>query len=245
MSDLTLNLSDKARALLPKHVAIIMDGNGRWAKQRGLPRIEGHRQGIDSVRTIVEACGQLHIPWLTLYAFSMENWIRPKDEVTMLMQYLAYFLKQETPKLMKNNVRLRTIGRLDLLPQSAQDQLAISINTLNNNTGLTLVLALSYSSREEIISTVRKISQRVQSGEISPVDIDETLINNTLYTHAIPDPDILIRTSGEMRISNFLLWQISYTELYITHTLWPDFREPQLCEALEEYARRNRRFGGI
>lgn len=245
MSDLALNLSDTARAHLPKHVAIIMDGNGRWAKQRGLPRIEGHRNGIDSVRTVVEACGQLHIPWLTLYAFSMENWIRPKDEVAMLMEYLAYFLKQETPKLMKNNIRLRAIGRIDLLPQSAQDQLAISIKTLNNNTGLTLVLALSYSSREEIVSTVRKISQRVQTGEITPNDIDEALINDNLYTHEMPDPDILIRTSGEMRVSNFLLWQISYTEIYITHTLWPDFRETQFCEAMEEYARRNRRFGGI
>ena len=238
-------LSEKAKTHLPKHIAIIMDGNGRWAQKRGLPRVEGHRNGIESVRTVVELCGELHINYLTLYAFSMENWIRPKDEVNMLMKYLAWFLKKETPDLQKNNVRLRAIGRLDLLPQEAQEQLALSIETLKNNTGLTLILALSYSSREEITHTVRNLARQVQAGQLDPEQIDEKLLSNSLYTKEYPDPDILIRTSGEMRISNFLLWQISYAELYVTPTLWPDFKEEDLCNALEEFARRNRRFGDV
>ena len=230
---------------IPQSVAIIMDGNGRWAQKRGLPRVEGHRNGIESVRTVVELCGELHINYLTLYAFSMENWIRPKDEVNMLMKYLAWFLKKETPDLQKNNVRLRAIGRLDLLPQEAQEQLALSIETLKNNTGLTLILALSYSSREEITHTVRNLARQVQAGQLDPEQIDEKLLSNSLYTKEYPDPDILIRTSGEMRISNFLLWQISYAELYVTPTLWPDFKEEDLCNALEEFAKRNRRFGDV
>ena len=238
-------LSEKAKTHLPKHIAIIMDGNGRWAQKRGLPRIEGHRNGIESVRTVVELCGKLHISYLTLYAFSMENWIRPKDEVNMLMKYLAWFLKKETPGLQKNNVCLRAIGRLELLPQEAQEQLALSIETLKNNTGLTLILALSYSSREEITHTVRNLARQVQEGQLDPEQIDEKLLSNSLYTKEYPDPDILIRTSGEMRISNFLLWQISYAELYVTPTLWPDFKEEDLCNALEEFAKRNRRFGDI
>jgi len=238
-------LSEKAKTHLPKHIAIIMDGNGRWAQKRGLPRVEGHRNGIESVRTVVELCGKLHISYLTLYAFSMENWIRPKDEVNMLMKYLAWFLKKETPGLQKNNVRLRAIGRLDLLPQEAQEQLALSIETLKNNTGLTLILALSYSSREEITHTVRDLARQVQAGQLVPEQIDEKLLSNSLYTKEYPDPDILIRTSGEMRISNFLLWQISYAELYVTPTLWPDFKEEDLCNALEEFAKRNRRFGDV
>ena len=238
-------LSEKAKTRLPKHIAIIMDGNGRWAQKRGLPRVEGHRNGIESVRTVVELCGKLHVSYLTLYAFSMENWIRPKDEVNMLMKYLAWFLKKETPGLQKNNVRLRAIGRLDLLPQEAQEQLALSIETLKNNTGLTLILALSYSSREEITHTVRNLARQVQEGQLDPEQIDEKLLSNSLYTKEYPDPDILIRTSGEMRISNFLLWQISYAELYVTPTLWPDFKEEDLCNALEEFAKRNRRFGDI
>ena len=238
-------LSEKAKTHLPKHIAIIMDGNGRWAQKRGLPRVEGHRNGIESVRTVVELCGELHINYLTLYAFSMENWIRPKDEVNMLMKYLAWFLKKETPDLQKNNVRLRAIGRLDLLPQEAQEQLARSIETLKNNTGLTLILALSYSSREEITHTVRNLARQVQAGQLDPEQIDEKLLSNSLYTKEYPDPDILIRTSGEMRISNFLLWQISYAELYVTPTLWPDFKEEDLCNALEEFAKRNRRFGDV
>ena len=238
-------LSEKAKTHLPKHIAIIMDGIGRWAQKRGLPRVEGHRNGIESVRIVVELCGKLHISYLTLYAFSMENWIRPKDEVNMLMKYLAWFLKKETPGLQKNNVRLRAIGRLDLLPQEAQEQLALSIETLKNNTGLTLILALSYSSREEITHTVRNLARQVHAGQLDPEQIDEKLLSNSLYTKEYPDPDILIRTSGEMRISNFLLWQISYAELYVTPTLWPDFKEEDLCNALEEFAKRNRRFGDI
>ena len=238
-------LSEKAKTHLPKHIAIIMDGNGRWAQKRGLPRVEGHRNGIESVRTVVELCGKLHISYLTLYAFSMENWIRPKDEVNMLMKYLAWFLKKETPGLQKNNVCLRAIGRLDLLPQEAQEQLALSIETLKNNTGLTLILALSYSSREEITHTVRDLARQVQARQLDPEQIDEKLLSNSLYTKEYPDPDILIRTSGEMRISNFLLWQISYAELYVTPTLWPDFKEEDLCNALEEFAKRNRRFGDV
>ena len=238
-------LSEKAKTHLPKHIAIIMDGNGRWAQKRGLPRVEGHRNGIESVRTVVELCGELHINYLTLYAFSMENWIRPKDEVNMLMKYLAWFLKKETPDLQKNNVRLRAIGRLDLLPQEAQEQLALSLETLKNHTGLTLILALSYSSREEITHTVRNLARQVQAGQLDPEQIDEKLLSNSLYTKEYPDPDILIRTSGEMRISNFLLWQISYAELYVTPTLWPDFKEEDLCNALEEFAKRNRRFGDV
>lgn len=238
-------LSENAKTHLPKHIAIIMDGNGRWAQKRGLPRVEGHRNGIESVRTVVELCGKLHISYLTLYAFSMENWIRPKDEVNMLMKYLAWFLKKETPELQKNNVRLRAIGRLDLLPQEAQEQLALSIETLKNNTGLTLILALSYSSREEITHTVRNLARQVHAGQLDPEQIDEKLLSNSLYTKEYPDPDILIRTSGEMRISNFLLWQISYAELYVTPTLWPDFKEEDLCNALEEFAKRNRRFGDV
>lgn len=239
------SLSEEAKANLPKHVAVIMDGNGRWAKQRGLPRIEGHRNGIESVRAIVEETGKLGIPYLTLYAFSLENWIRPKDEVAMLMQYLGIFLKKETPGLMKNNVRLYAIGNLKLLPKDVQTQLTQSIKELSQNTGLTLILALSYGSRQEILHAVQEIAQQVQKGELYPENIDEKCFQSHLYTHQFPDPDILIRTSGEMRISNFLLWQISYSELYITPTLWPDFRTEHLHLALEEYARRNRRFGGV
>ena len=245
MSDKPLNLSDKAKASLPRHVAIIMDGNGRWAKQRGLSRVEGHRNGVDSVRSVVTACGNLQIPFLTLYAFSMENWVRPEDEASTLMKYLVHFLQRETPELMEKNVRLKTISRTDLLPADAQAQLAQTIETTQNNTGLTLILALSYSSREEITSTMRSLAAQVQAGKLAPEAIDEKLISESLYTGDYPDPDILIRTSGEMRVSNFLLWQISYSELYVTQTLWPDFREEQFCEALEEYARRDRRFGKV
>lgn len=245
MSEKPLNLSDKAKASLPRHVAVIMDGNGRWAKQRGLSRVEGHRNGVDSVRSVVTACGRLQIPFLTLYAFSMENWVRPEDEVSTLMKYLVHFLQSETPDLMKKNIRLKTIGRIDLLPADAQAQLAQTIETTQNNTGLTLILALSYSSREEITSTMRSLAAQVQAGKLAPEAIDEKLISKSLYSGDYPDPDILIRTSGEMRVSNFLLWQISYAEIYVTQTFWPDFREEQFCEALEEYARRDRRFGKV
>ena len=228
---------------IPRHIAIIMDGNGRWAKQRGKPRIDGHRAGAESVRAIVRACGELGIEYLTVYAFSSENWSRPKMEVTALMHLLEFYLKQEIPELDKNNVRLAAIGRLHELPGSAQKQLAKSIAALSKNTGLTLVLALSYGGRAEIVDAVRSIAREIKAGRLDVADIDETMIARNLYTSAIPDPDLLIRTSGEMRVSNFLLWQISYAEIYVTETLWPDFRKPELVKAIEDYGRRHRRFG--
>jgi undecaprenyl diphosphate synthase len=241
----TVHFSPEARASLPQHVAIIMDGNGRWAKQRSLPRIEGHRQGAESARTIIRTAGELGIKYLTLYAFSAENWNRPKDEVDALMKYLIHYLKTETPELNKNNVRLEVIGQIYRLPENVQEHLKKSIATLSQNNGLTLVMALSYGSRIEIVDAVRRIAEKVKRGKLDPADITEQVFAQHLYTRNIPDPDLLIRTSGEMRVSNFLLWQISYAELVITPTLWPDFRKPQFFDALEEYARRHRRFGGV
>ena len=228
---------------LPHHIAIIMDGNGRWAHERGLPRVEGHRRGAESVRQVVRACGELGVEYLTLYAFSIENWNRPKAEVSALMRLLEFYLKQEIPELNKNNVRLAAIGRIHELPQSAQRQLEKSMDVLKKNTGLTLVLALSYGGRAEIVDAMRSIAREVKAGRLDVADVDEKVISRHLYTRAIPDPDLLIRTSGEMRVSNFLLWQISYAEMYVTETLWPDFRKPQLLEALEDYSKRHRRFG--
>ena len=239
------HLSADAKASLPKHAAIIMDGNGRWAKQRGLPRIEGHRQGAESARTIIRTAGELGIKYLTLYAFSVENWNRPKDEVDALMKYLIHYLKTETPELNKNNVRLEVIGQIWRLPENVQEHLKKSIQTLSRNNGLTLIMALSYGSRTEIVDAVRRIAEEAKKGKLEPADITETVVSQHLWTRNFPDPDVLIRTSGEMRVSNFLLWQISYSELVITPTLWPDFRKPQLFAALEEYARRHRRFGGV
>ena len=241
----TPHLSPDAKASLPKHVAIIMDGNGRWAKQRGLPRIEGHRQGAESARIIIRTSGELGIKYLTLYAFSAENWNRPKDEVDALMKYLVHYLKRETPELNRSNVRLEAIGQIYRLPENVQEQLQKSIDTLAKNNGLTLVLALSYGGRTEIVDAVRGIAKKVKSRELDPADITEQVFAQHLYTRGYPDPDLLIRTSGEMRVSNFLLWQISYAELVITPTLWPDFRKPQFFAALEEYHRRHRRFGGL
>ncbi len=238
-------LSAPAKASLPTHIAIIMDGNGRWAKARHLPRVEGHRNGVESVRACVRACGELGIKYLTLYAFSVENWNRPKDEVDTLMKYLARFLKNEIGELNRNNVRLDTIGQIHRLPEFVQDQLAKTQAALARNNGLTLVLALSYGARVELVEAVRAIAAKAKEGTIDPAEITEQVISQHLYTRHLPDPDLLIRTSGEMRLSNFLLWQISYTELVVTPTLWPDFRRPHLCEAIEEYARRHRRFGGI
>jgi undecaprenyl diphosphate synthase len=245
MSSATSHLSVEAKASLPKHVAVIMDGNGRWAKQHGLPRVEGHRRGADSAREIIRTAGELGIKYLTLYAFSAENWNRPKDEVGALMKYLIHYLKTETPELNKNNVRLEVIGQIYRLPENVQEHLKKSMATLSKNNGLTLVMALSYSSRIEIVAAVRSIAEKAKQGKLDPADINEQVISQHLWTRNIPDPDVLIRTSGEMRVSNFLLWQISYAELVITPTLWPDFRKPQFYEALEEYARRHRRFGGI
>ncbi|HEX7577645.1 MAG TPA: polyprenyl diphosphate synthase, partial [Verrucomicrobiae bacterium] len=208
-------------------------------------RVEGHRRGADSAREIIRTAGELGIKYLTLYAFSAENWNRPKDEVDALMKYLIHYLKTETPELNKNNVHLEVIGQIYRLPENVQEHLKKSIATLSKNNGLTLVMALSYGSRIEIVDAVRRISEEVKRGKLDPADINENVISDHLWTRNIPDPDLLIRTSGEMRVSNFLLWQISYAELVITPTLWPDFRKPQFFAALEEYARRNRRFGGI
>jgi undecaprenyl diphosphate synthase len=239
------HLSPEAKANLPQHVAIIMDGNGRWAKQRHLPRIEGHRAGAESARIIIRTSGELGIKYLTLYAFSAENWNRPKDEVDALMKYLIHYLKTETPELNKNNVRLEVIGQIYRLPENVQEHLKKSIATLSRNNGLTLVMALSYGSRIEIVDAVRNIAEKAKQGKLDPADINEQVISQHLWTRNVPDPDLLIRTSGEMRVSNFLLWQISYTELVVTQTLWPDFRKPQFFAALEEYTRRHRRFGGL
>jgi undecaprenyl diphosphate synthase len=245
MSSHTPQLSPEAKASLPRHVAIIMDGNGRWAKQRGLPRIEGHRQGAESARAIIRTAGELGIKYLTLYAFSLENWNRPKEEVDALMKYLVHYLKTETPELNKNNVKLEVIGHIYRLPENVQDQLKRSIAALSKNNGLTLIMALSYGGRTEIVDAVRAIAGKVQHGALDPADINDQVVSQHLYTRNWPDPDVLIRTSGEMRVSNFLLWQISYAELVITPTLWPDFRKPQFYAALEEYTRRHRRFGGV
>ncbi|HEY9510724.1 MAG TPA: isoprenyl transferase [Verrucomicrobiae bacterium] len=239
------HLSPEAKASVPQHVAVIMDGNGRWARQRHLPRIEGHRQGAESARVIIRTAGELGIKYLTLYAFSAENWNRPKDEVDSLMKYLIHYLKSETPDLNKSNVRLEAIGQIHRLPENVQEQLRKSIATLSKNNGLTLVLALSYGGRAEIVDAVRSLATKVKAGELDPEDITEKVFAQHLYTRSWPDPDLLIRSSGEMRISNFLLWQISYTELVVTQTLWPDFRKTQFYAALEEYTRRHRRFGGL
>jgi len=241
----TAHLSAEAKASLPRHVAIIMDGNGRWAKERTLPRIEGHRAGAESARTIIRVAGEVGIKYLTLYAFSVENWNRPKDEVDALMKYLIHYLKTETPELNKNNVRLEVIGQIYRLPEAVQEHLRKSIATLSKNNGLTLIMALSYGGRTEIVDAVRSIAAKAKAGSLDPADITEQVFAQHLYTRNVPDPDLLIRTSGEMRVSNFLLWQISYAELYITPTLWPDFRKPQFFAALEDYHRRHRRFGGL
>jgi undecaprenyl diphosphate synthase len=245
MSSHPPQLSESARAVLPTHVAVIMDGNGRWAKERRLPRIEGHRNGVDSVRAVVRAAGELGINYLTLYAFSSENWNRPKDEVDMLMKYLARFLKNEIAELNRSNVRLEAIGQIYRLPEFCQEQLAKTRAALAKNNGLTLVLALSYGGRQEIVEAVRSIAEKVRHGVLDPAEINEQAITQHLNTHNWPDPDLLVRTSGEMRVSNFMLWQNSYSELVVTPTLWPDFRRGQFLEALEEYARRHRRFGGL
>ena len=238
-------LSVEALASLPRHVAIIMDGNGRWAKQRGLPRVEGHRVGAESVRAIIRTAGELGIKYLTLYAFSVENWNRPKDEVDALMKYLAHYMKTEFAELNRSNVRLEVIGQIHRLPEFVQKQLRKTQEGLFRNNGLTLIMALSYGGRTELVDAMRGIAAKVKRGELEPGDITEKVISDHLWTRNVPDPDLLIRTSGEMRVSNFLLWQISYAELVITPTLWPDFKKPQFFAALEEYAKRHRRFGGI
>jgi undecaprenyl diphosphate synthase len=228
---------------LPRHLAIIMDGNGRWAKQQGFIRVFGHENGAKSVKQTIKTCGTLGIEFLTLYTFSTENWNRPKLEVQALMKILINSLRKELVNMAENNIRLNAIGNLDRLPKSAQKELIDAIEKTKNNTGLTLTLALSYGSREELVSAVKAISDKVKNNIISIDTIDDSIINEHLYTQNLPDVDLLIRTSGERRISNFLLWQIAYAELYFTDVLWPDFKEQDLYEAIISYQKRERRFG--
>ena len=228
---------------LPQHLAIIMDGNGRWAKKQGMLRVFGHENGTKSVRSTVEVCARLGIPYLTLYAFSTENWNRPKLEVDALMKLLASSLEAELPTLMKYGIRLKSIGTLDRLPEKARKKIQEVILSTKDNDRMTLTLALSYGAREELISTIKALASNVKNNIISESDIDEEMINNHLYTKDMPDVDLLIRTSGEQRISNFLLWQIAYAELYFTEVLWPDFSAEELQKALLSYQQRERRFG--
>jgi len=230
---------------IPQHIAIIMDGNGRWAREKGLPRREGHRAGADSVREVVEACKKHGVKFLTLYAFSSENWKRPKAEIRALMALLKEFLRVKTPEMKSQGVRLHAIGRLEDLPSDCQKELSSAIEQTSSNSDLDLVLALSYGSREEIVDAAKQLAREAASGTLNPEDIDNDLMSQKLYTSKIPDPDLLIRTSGERRISNFLLWQISYAEIVISKKFWPDFREPDLKDAIAEYTLRNRRFGSI
>jgi undecaprenyl diphosphate synthase len=232
-------------AKLPSHIAIIMDGNGRWAKKRLLYRIKGHEKGVETVRTVVRACREIRIPHLTLYAFSTENWQRPKNEVNALMSLLVKFLKSEKKEMMDNNIRLNAIGQLERLHKDVQQELEKTTLLTRNNSGLQLNLALSYGGRWEILQMVRRIAQKVNNNLIDADLITSETISEHLCTNSIPDPDLLIRTSGEMRISNFLLWQIAYTEIYVTDTLWPDFTEDELFSIIKTYQQRERRFGGV
>ena len=228
---------------IPKHIAIIMDGNGRWAKKRNLPRVAGHKEGVESVRYIVEACAYLGVDVLTLYTFSTENWKRPKDEVSTLMRLIVKSLQNETDELNKNNIRLTTIGDLNSLPDIVKKELHQAIEKTKNNTRLTLNLALSYSGRWELLEAVKTIIREFDEGKVNICDINEKLISEHLTTKAFPDPDLMIRSGGEYRISNFLLWQLAYAELYVSNVLWPDFRTRELYEAVKDFQSRERRFG--
>ncbi|WP_027078302.1 isoprenyl transferase [Maribacter antarcticus] len=228
---------------LPSHLAIIMDGNGRWAKEQGKHRVFGHENGVKTVKNTVENCAKVGIKYLTLYTFSTENWNRPKIEIETLMRLLVSSLRKELKNFNKNNIRLNTIGNISALPSKANRELKEVMDKTRSNTGMTLTLALSYGSREELQSAVKAIAIKVKNNIISPENIDETIINNHLYTHNLPDVDLLIRTSGEHRISNFLLWQIAYAELYFINVFWPDFSEHHLVEAIKNYQNRERRFG--
>jgi undecaprenyl diphosphate synthase len=230
---------------VPAHVAVIMDGNGRWATGRGLPRVAGHREGVKAARTLVRAADAVGLRFLTLYAFSTENWSRPEDEVTTLMRLLEESIYRELPELMERNVRLRVIGRPTGVPLPVRRGIDHVVRETRANTGLTLLMAFNYGGRDELLDAFRALAGRVRTGELSPEDISEAHVSQALYTEGVPDPDLLIRTSGEMRISNFLLWQIAYTELWITTTLWPDFGPGDLYRALAEFQGRSRRFGGV
>jgi len=237
------NFTEIDEARVPRHIAIIMDGNGRWAKQRGKLRVFGHEHGVEAVRSVVESCTKLNVGYLTLYAFSTENWNRPKLEVKTLMRILVSSLRKELKTFNKNNIKLNAIGNIESLPKKAAEELKEVIKKTSENSGMTLTLALSYGSREELKSAIKQISAKVKNNIISPDDIDEAIINTHLYTHDLPDVDLLIRTSGEHRISNFLLWQIAYAELYFIDVFWPDFSEQHLVDAIINYQNRERRFG--
>jgi undecaprenyl diphosphate synthase len=235
---------------LPRHIAVIMDGNGRWAVRQGLPRVRGHQKGADTVRAIVTECARLRKhhggpDYLTLYSFSTENWKRPLEEVQFLMQMYIDYLRQERPTMMENNIRFRQIGRRELLPPGVIEEMQITLDQTRRNDGLTLVLALNYSSRAEITDAVRAIAERARDGQLDPSRIEEQTISDHLYTAGMPDPDLLIRTAGEMRLSNYLLWQISYAELYVSPVLWPDFGINDLHDAIRSFAARQRRFGAL
>ena len=230
---------------LPRHVAVIMDGNGRWAKKRLLNRVKGHEKGVESVRTIVRACREFEIPYLTLYAFSTENWQRPQNEIKALMSLLKSFLKKELPELMKQEIRLKAIGQIHRLPESVLQVLKAAMAATSSNEKMTLNLALSYGGRTEITEMVQAIGRKVASGEVNPDEIDQGVVADHLYTRGTPDPDLMIRTSGEMRISNFLLWQLAYAEIFVTPTLWPDFSRDEFIQILDQYRKRDRRFGRV
>jgi undecaprenyl diphosphate synthase len=244
------SVSDIPPERFPRHIAVIMDGNGRWAVRRGLERVKGHQEGAKTVRRIVTECARLRKhhggpDYLTLYSFSIENWKRPVQEVGFLMQMYVDYLRQERATMMENNIRFRQIGRLDNLPDPVLDEMNITLKETAGNTGLTLVLALNYGSRAEITDAVRDIARKVRDGQLRPDEIDEETISEHLYTAGMPDPDLLVRTAGEMRISNYLLWQISYAELSVSNTLWPDFMESDLHAAIRDFSKRNRRFGAL
>jgi undecaprenyl diphosphate synthase len=236
---------------LPRHIAVIMDGNGRWAQRRHLPRIAGHRAGVESARTIIDTCARLHIPALTLYAFSMENWRRPKAEIDFLMRLLRQYLRKELPVIHRNNIRLQIIGRTEQLPEEVQADVAKGAALTAQNSGMVLTVALNYGGRAELVDAFNAILERFRrkaangNGALANFRVDEETISDNLYTSGLPDPDLLIRTSGELRISNFLLWQIAYAEIYVTDTLWPDFRRAELYAALADYQKRERRYGGL
>ncbi len=230
---------------VPEHVAIVMDGNGRWARERGLPRIRGHEEGANSVAAVVEASGEIGIRWLTLYAFSMENWQRPREETDALMGLLEKFLKSKTSEMAEKGIRLHAIGELERLPAECRKALDVALQKTSHNSKLHLVLALSYGSRQEIVHAARALAREAASGRLDPEAIDEAVFAAHLFTSGMPDPDLFIRTSGEMRLSNFLLWQLSYTEIVVSKKPWPEFRKEDLVAAVQEYACRERRFGGI
>jgi len=230
---------------LPEHLAVIMDGNGRWAERRHLPRIAGHRAGVKAAREVIESCARLKLPYLTLYAFSLENWRRPRAEVDFLMRLLREYLKRELPTIHKNNIRLLVIGRSEQLPEGVRKDIEQGMRMTARNTGMKLVVALNYGGRAELVDAFNSMLEHVRSNGVSAFHADERTISEHLYTAGLPDPDLLIRTSGEMRVSNFLLWQIAYAEIYVTETLWPDFSRARLLEALVDFQKRERRYGGL